>query len=309
MAWPRRPFGGGAPVLLCRHGLPRFALGVLVGTVNTRHASGDTITFLMRKYDPRFSLFTVAFAGGVHGELRAFLRPPPQLQTGAHEVAAQLLGHEFKGTRSLVIDGSRGLGEITAKIIAAGGGDVVLSYAIGREDAEAVAAHINAHDRGHCRIVHMDLRDASPGASDIDPSTLDAVYFFATPRIYARRRETFDRAAFAEFSGFYLQRLHEVCCWLDRTEREHRVTVYLPSTVFVSDRPKGMTEYAMAKAAAEVLADDLNRSLHHVTVVHSRLPRLATDQTASILEMSAESNFDAMLAVVRQVASHAPGRP
>ena len=70
-----------------------------------------------------------------------------------------------------------------------------------------------------------------------------------------------------------LDRFHELCLWLDSADRPIRV--YLPSTVFITERPKGMTEYAMAKAAAEVLADDLNRSLNNVRIVHTRLPRLA----------------------------------
>ena len=269
---------------------------------NTGAAVGDGLRFEVRKYDPRFRLFTVAFDGAVRGELRAFLRPPPQLQPSAHEVAVQLEGAEFKGTRSLVIGGSRGLGETTAKIIAAGGGDVIVSYAMGCDDANAVAADINGNGRGHCSTAALDLRGAFQGAPGIDPASLDAVYFFATPRIYAKRNELFDRGAFDEFVGFYLQRFYELCRWLDSVERARALKVYLPSTVFISERPKGMTEYAMAKAAAEVLADDLNRSLRNVTVVHTRLPRLATDQTASILKVSVASNLDAMLAVVRQMA-------
>ena len=42
---------------------------------------------------------------------------------------------EFANVRALVIGGSRGLGEITAKIIAAGGGDVWITYRRGKEDA------------------------------------------------------------------------------------------------------------------------------------------------------------------------------
>lgn len=270
---------------------------------STLAPGGDGLRFEVRKYDPRFRLFTVAFSGAVDGELRAFLRPPPQSQPSAREVAEQLEGSEFKGTRSLVIGGSRGLGEATAKIIAAGGGDVIVSYAIGREDAEAVAADINGNGRGHCSTVPLDLHSGFSAAPGIDPAGLDAVYFFATPRIYAKRNEIFDRGAFDEFAGFYLQRFYELCRWLDSTERARPLRVYLPSTVFISERPKGMTEYAMAKAAAEVLAEDLNRSLHNVAVVHTRLPRLATDQTASILKVSVASNLDAMLEVVRRMVT------
>ena len=305
-----------AAVLLGHDGLSALArLSFFVGMVcpglhsvfssvqfTTGPAAGADLRFDVRKYDPRFRLFTVAFDGVLRGELRAFVRPPPQSQTSAREVAGHLEGHEFAGTRSLVIGGSRGLGETTAKVIAAGGGDVVVSYALGRDDAQAVAADINANGRGRCDIAHLDLSRGFHDAPGVDPVRLDAVYFFATPRIYAKRNELFDRAAFDEFVGFYLQRFYELCRWLEGVEREKPLKVYLPSTVFITDRPKGMTEYAMAKAAAEVLADDLNRSLRNVAVVHSRLPRLATDQTASILKVSVASNLDAMLAVVRQMA-------
>ena len=165
-----------------------------------------------------------------------------------------------------------------------------------------MAKDINASGRGRCDVSHLDLSETFNGTAAIDPSKLDAVYFFPTPRIYAKRKELFDRAAFDEFADFYLHRFYELCRWLEQAQRESPLKIYLPSTVFISDRPKGMTEYAMAKAAAEVLADDINRSLRNVTVVRSRLPRLATDQTASILKVSVASNLDAMLAVVRMVA-------
>lgn len=265
--------------------------------LRTATADGGPLTLELRKYDPRFKLFVVAFSGAVQGELRAFLRPPPQPQPSAAQAAALMEGTEFKGTCSLVIGGSRGLGEITAKLVAGGGGDVLVSYAAGHADAQAVAEDINANGLGHCGTVALDLQTPFVPPAGLDAASLAAVYFFATPRIYAKRNETFNRAAFDEFASFYLQRFHELCMWLDSAARP--VKVYLPSTVFISERPKGMTEYAMAKAAAEVLADDLNRTLKHVRVLHTRLPRLATDQTASIMKVSVASSLDTLLEVVR----------
>ncbi len=270
-------------------------------TTSTVH--NTTLIVEVRKYDPRFRLFTVAFSGALAGELRAFLRPPPQPQPRMDDMLQRLSGQEFRGTRSLVVGGSRGLGETTAKLIAAGGGEVAITYARGQADAELVVAEINAAGRGSCRAAALDLQGRFDGAPGIEPTQLDAVYFFATPRIYVKRSEVFDRAAFDEFATFYLQRFHELCRWLDRHEREQPLMVYLPSTVFISERPKGMTEYAMVKAAAEVLAEDLNRNLRNVRVLHTRLPRLATDQTASILKVPVESNLDVMLAVVRQMTT------
>lgn len=259
------------------------------------------LRFEVRRYDPRFRLFIVQYDGPVRGELRAFLRPPPQPQPSTREVAALVTPALFARTRSLVIGGSRGLGEVTAKLLAAGGGQVQISYAAGAADAQAVADDINSVAPGHCSTLALDL-NAPPGdAWPVDPAGLDAVFYFATPRIYTRRSEAFERRAFLGFVEFYLDRFYQLCRWLNQTERTRPVKVYLPSTVFITDRPKGMTEYAMAKAAAEVLADDLNRALDNVRVVHTRLPRLATDQTASILKVEVGSNVDVLLPVLRQV--------
>ena len=126
---------------------------------------------------------------------------------------------------------------------------------------------------------------------------IDAVFYFATPRIQAKRSQIFHRQAFDEFASFYLERFHELCLWLEGGGRP--VRVYLPSTVFVTERPKGMTEYAMAKAAAELLAEDLNRTLRHVRIVHTRLPRLATDQTASITPLTTADNVSVLLDVMQ----------
>ena len=267
---------------------------------------GDRLQFSVQKYDPRFRLFITAFRGPIDGELRAFLRPPPQPQPSAEEIASRLAPDEFRGQRSLIVGGSRGLGEITAKILAAGGGDVVISYASGGGDAQAVADEINTLGRGRCELLALDLQRPFEPPPALDPASLSAVYYYATPRIYAKRVETFDRPAFDAFVDFYLQRFYELCRWLDRADRAERAQpaqVYLPSTVFIDERPKGMTEYAMAKAAAEVLADDINRTFSNVRVLRTRLPRLATDQTSSILGMKLESNLDALLPVVRQMSS------
>jgi phosphoribosylaminoimidazole-succinocarboxamide synthase len=47
--------------------------------------------------------------------------------------------------------------------------------------------------------------------------------------------------------------------------------------------------------------------VQRVRVVHTRLPRLATDQTASIMGVSVASNIDTLLPVVRQVSGTMAG--
>ena len=267
--------------------------------------AGNELTFFVKKYDARFRLFIITFEGCIRGEIRAFLRPPPQLQPSMREVSAQVSPGEFGGTRSLVLGGSRGLGETVAKILAAGHGDVIVTHAFGADDARRVASEINVLRPGHCTALKLDLNTDAFDGLGIDAGSLDAVYFFATPRIFRKKTGLFDRRLFDEFIAFYVDRFAELCKWLEDGAAGRRITVYLPSTVFIADRPKGMTEYAMAKAAAELLAEDLNRSLTNVSVVCSRLPRLATDQTASVTAPATEPNLDVLMKVVRDVSARA----
>ena len=62
-----------------------------------------------------------------------------------------------------------------------------------------------------------------------------------------------------------------------------------------------MTEYAMAKAAAEILVQDLNASSCTVQLDSQRLPRLATDQTATVFTDNAQQNEDTMLPIIRRL--------
>lgn len=264
---------------------------------------GSALRFFVKRYDPRFRLFMVSFDGGIRGDIKAFVRPPPQRQPSSRDLLQQVPNNAFEAMRALVIGGSRGLGELTAKIVAAGGGDVTLTYAAGADDARRICAEIDASGVGRCRPLHLDLKATDFAALEPVSGALEAVYYFATPRIFTKKAEVFDRAAFDEFVWFYLQRFYELCIWLEQRPRDRPVKVFLPSTVFITDRPRGMTEYAMAKAAAEVMVADLNRSLRQVSIVHTRLPRLATDQTASILDVSTGSSVATMLEVVRSMAA------
>src|SRR5262249_21167292 len=155
---------------------------------------------------------------------------------------------------SLVIGASRGLGELVAKVLAAGGGDVVLGYAHGRADAEQVAAAIAAHGQGRGEPMQIDVTRGDFAHTGL--SRLDAVYSFATPRIYRKKSAVFVDSLFQEFVDFYVKALHTLCEHAEAQPRERRLRIYVPSSVFVAERPEGMTEYAMAKAAVEVLAAD-----------------------------------------------------
>jgi acyl dehydratase len=262
---------------------------------------GDSLAFQVDSYDDRFRLFDISVAGSIAGSIGAFLRPVPQTQPTLQEIADSVNQGEFKGTRSLVVGGSRGLGETTAKIIAAGGGDVVISYARGVDEVTIISKEINAVGSGRCEILKLDLLTDSFESLNLGVDVLDAVYFFATPRIYRKKGVPFDSQLFREFVRFYVERFEELCAYLEGKVVNRRISVYFPSSVFVSERPVGLTEYSMAKAAAEVLVDDLNRRSKKLSILMSRLPRLRTDQTTSLLTLATGSNVEALLPIVRAI--------
>jgi NADP-dependent 3-hydroxy acid dehydrogenase YdfG len=256
-----------------------------------------SIGFSVDQFDERFGLFHVSLEGILAGRLTAFLRPPPLQQLTMAEVAKKVTPAEFEGTRSLVIGASRGLGEMAAKILAAGGGDVTISYAQGLDDIETVNADINASGLGSSKVQHLDVTSGDFGA--IDFKALDAVYFFATPRINRKKAGVFDSALFDEFIDFYVESLYGLCLHVETIALTRKMRIYVPSSVFITERPDGLVEYAMAKAAAEVMIEDINRRFRNVAIVATRLPKLSTDQTSSVLKTSTGDNLDALLPVIR----------
>lgn len=260
-------------------------------------AGADSIGFSVDQYDERFRLFNVSLDGILAGRLTAFLRPPPLQQPTMAEVSTKVAPAEFKGTRSLVIGASRGLGEMAAKILAAGGGDVTISYAQGLTDIETVNADINASGLGTSKLLQLDVTSGDFAAIDFE--ALDAIYFFATPRIYRKKAGVFDSTLFDEFIDFYVASLYRLCLHIETLALARKMRIYVPSSVFIAERPDGLVEYAMAKAAAEVLIEDINKAFRKVSIVATRLPKLSTDQTSSVLKTSTGDNLDALLPVIR----------
>lgn len=273
----------------------------IFATVNLR--LGDPLTdtraiaLIVDSYDERFRRFEASITGALTGNLAAFLRSPPQRQPVMDEIAREVATDEFKGTRSLVIGASRGLGELVAKVLAAGGGDVVISYARGRDDVEQVAAEIHAWGRGKSEVVQIDV--TADGFDRIDLRLMDAIYFFATPRIYRKKASVFVASLFQEFVDFYVKGLYALCERIEVLPLDRKMRIYVPSSIFVVERPDGLAEYAMAKAAVEVLIADINRSYKRVRILATRLPRLSTDQTSSLLKIPSGDNLAAVLPIVR----------
>lgn len=263
--------------------------------------SRSALRYRVVETDERFRTVSMEISGGGWtGNVEAFLRTPPVSQPGMDALRGHFAPGEFSGVRALIVGGSRGLGEVTAKLLAAGGAQTWITYRSGKADAENVAEEIVGAG-GSCQTVQWDATQAPEQLLEQMSEAPTHVYYFATPTIFRPQARVYQPERLRQFLDVYVDGFWD----LVQAVRVKNPTgmFYYPSSVSVSERPAGMTEYTMAKAAGEILCADINEQLAPTRVVMTRLPRLATDQTASVTAVETESAVDVIAGVIR--AMHA----
>jgi acyl dehydratase/NAD(P)-dependent dehydrogenase (short-subunit alcohol dehydrogenase family) len=254
---------------------------------------------IARQSFPYAPLIISADGAGLKATLSAFVRPEPVAQVSISEVAKTIDPHAFAGQKALVVGGSRGLGELVAKLVAAGGGEVVITYHRGAEDAQRVVKEIVAWG-GKCRDVNVDVERPSLVAEALHGWVPTQLYYFATPKIRSQKSGTFDDDLYALFYRIYVTAFEELVRMFAKYQRES-LSVFYPSTVFVDQPPKDFAEYVAAKKAGEALCESLNQEIPYLHVVVHRLATLKTDQTASLLPRSLKSSLPEIERIVRQM--------
>ena len=260
----------------------------------------DALEFRVLAVNRRFRLARIGIRGpGLYGILEAINRLPPVKQLSMELARTLVVPNEFRGATVLVIGGSRGLGEVSAKLLAAGGSAVVITYTKGASDASAVVDEI-VDVGARCEAIPYDIHRAPLDQIAQMSVAPTHVYYFATPPISLRKRQLFDVTRFTEFNAFYLSgfsALVQACASI----RNDGVKFFYPSSSFVETRPKSMTEYTMSKAAGEILCADMMRIIPGVKIVTHRLPRLPTDQTSSVVQSVTADPVAVMLPLIREM--------
>jgi hypothetical protein len=248
----------------------------------------------------RLALVSMAVeAPGVKGKVKAFLRPKPQKQAAFTDVCRQVESEEFSGQRALIVGGSRGLGEVTAKLLAAGGAPVILTYYRGEQDAQRIVEEIVSNG-ANADCLPLNVLEPSQGlpgriAHRSKPLYL---YYFATPYIFGAAKGKFSPRRFATFSKYYVTGfLRTLQAVTDPTTGLQKV--FYPSSAAIEELPLDMGEYAAAKMAGEILCDFLQKAHPGLAIHKPRLPRVATDQTVSLLPVSNQEPVSVLLSNLR----------
>jgi hypothetical protein len=281
-------------------GLHSMYSGLAVSLRGDYVAPPGVLSFRVSSVVERFRAVRISILGrAVRGTLDTVHRLPPVRQMSMESVRSHVGANEFCGAKALVIGGSRGIGELTAKLLAAGGADVAITYAQGLLDATTVAREISATG-AVCTAVNYDVRKSAReqlAALEVAPTHL---YYFATPPIFKRKNALFDLNRLTDFNAYYLGGLFDVaraCLEL----RPRGVRLFYPSSTAIDARSASMTEYTMSKAAGEILCADLARFLPALQILTRRLPSLPTDQTSSVVKIKTPDPVEVMLPIIREL--------
>jgi len=253
---------------------------------STPETTEAILRFQVERADSRLSMAKLKLSGpGVTGHITGLFRPAATKQLSAADIHRQVPIGKFRSHRALIIGGSRGLGEVTAKILAAGGADVWITYAIGNADANAVIADIRAFtDR--CGLFRFDVTDppvAIDGAPPPEGWSPTHLYYFATPSIQITKGRSWDSAKFDRYASVYVHGLAKTVAAVTRLfPAPPRLTLYYPSTTFLDSPPPGTAEYIAAKAAGESLCHVLATTYPFIEPKIYRFPPLRTDQTTTL---------------------------
>ncbi len=251
-------------------------------------------TYRVTEYRKSSQRLGVAIAGtSGQGILWALVRPAPVMQPDMTAVKGRIPADRFFGRRVIVIGGSRGLGEMAAKVLAAGGAEVALSYRLGDADANRVVADIKAQG-GKAVAFQLDTTGAD-WEKNLATHCLqfNQLCYFPTPPIVGGDGSTFNAELFGKFCDVYVAAFVNVAQWLAK-QNAGQFARFNASTVYVEAPPLRNLEYAAAKAASEVCCRWLAGAYPKARVYAARFPRLNTDQTASFLSAGEHDNLETM---------------
>jgi len=244
-----------------------------------------SLKYKVREFDSRFSRVKIDVEGpSMKGRIGAFLRPSPSRQESFTAIQKTVKSDEFADQSALIIGGSRGLGEVTAKLLAAGGAKVMLTYNKGRQDAVNIVNEIG--EQAGC--TYFDVMDL--GKADLEKIAAfkpTHLYYFATPKISPSGAE-FSEKLFKNFWEFYVSGFSRSLEFL--LKAPSLKNIFYPSTVYIDHLPRSFLEYTKAKAEGEALCSDLEKKNKDLAVYYPRLPRMVTDQTVSIYSHELSGN-------------------
>jgi NADP-dependent 3-hydroxy acid dehydrogenase YdfG len=269
-------------------------------TLSATATKNHDLDFEVKKFDERFSLIDIGLCGpNLIGEIQAFLRPKP-LSFRENQTLEEVKIGEFKDKVALIIGGSRGIGEATSRLLTRGGASVVLTYYNNDEDAESLVSEIiSAGGSALCCKLDITDHDAVKNLLN-DQQVFTDLFYFATPKIFIAEKGKFNQTLFDKFSNYYVTSFANIVQEMVQYSIPI-LRVFYPSSISITEKVKNMGEYSAAKIAGEYACEYLENANKNIKIHQKRLPRIATDQTSTLVPVAAEDAMSLMLNILREM--------
>ena len=255
------------------------------------------LKYEVSKVDERFNMLFISL-GTSHftGKIRTFMRPTPVDQLSYLDVVNHVKPDEFKGQKVLIVGGSRGLGEITTKILVAGGASVRFTYNRGIVDADKIENELAYYDKFAAKV-KLDVLDMKTYDSIIDDDWIPThCYYFATPFIFSGVRGVFSESLFEQFNSVYITAFIKLVSFL---KQKGTFNYFYPSTVAIDEMPDNMVEYTISKYSAQKACEVLCSNDNSLKIEMFKFPRMETDQTVSFLPVKNHDPLEYTLSFIR----------
>ena len=239
------------------------------------------------------------YAAQTHGTsatLEAIRRPSPVEQPNSEVVQSrlELFSQDLPnllGKTAIIIGGSRGLGATCARILVSMGAQVTITYNKNQSSAIDIS-----NDLGSAASTKKyDVLDPPEAEST---NKFDHIYYFATPPIFVRKTKNFDPNLSHTFHRFYLDGFVKS----DKVFSHANSSVFFPSSIEVESNDPGTIEYRISKQSGESVATSLQSKFPDKKYIIVRLPRLMTDQTATLSPGQNEDTIATLVDVIKQMA-------
>ena len=228
---------------------------------------------------------------GLAGKITAFQRQPKVSQNPYKYFSTRVSSDEFLDWNVIIVGGSKGLGEVSAKVLAAGGANVTITYKEGYEDAALLEKEIG------CKVVHLDVEK---NAETIEWEKFSKLMYFASPKVRPERSAKDSELLLGRYRNIYLQGLQAIL----KSQDKELIDYFIPSTNFI-DLPKAQfSAYIQAKVELENFLNEHVRENDSCTAYVPRLAPLPTDLSANFYNNDTDVTAAAMMRWLRSWSTH-----
>ena len=242
----------------------------------------------------RFGVMQLLMTGQyLQCEIDAFYSRNSAQALKMHQVSKSIQSNEFSKVNALIIGGSRGLGELTAKIISCGGGTSTITYSSGSIDAKGVQQEIIEWG-GFCDIAQLNIEENF----SIPNQEYNQIYYFPTPKIIIEDPGNLEADLFERYKLYYVDGFRNLLKMV--LGKNSKASIFYPSTTFAKNPPKGFLTYVKTKLMGESLCREFGEK-EGVRIFYSRLPRLPTDQTLELVPEKFEDPLSIMYPIISRM--------